>query len=119
MGKKSLGTPRGRVKQVLRQLSLRSRERAAALRRDGYACQVCHAKQSKARGREVAGEVHHIAGVQWEKLIDLVYEMLLCAPDQMITLCRECHEKETLPKIQHNEAPGARVKPTWANGESQ
>lgn len=95
MKKNSARTPRSKVKQALRQLSLRSRERAAALKRDGYICRKCGRKQSKARGKELFVEVHHKQGVEWEKLIDLVYEMLLCSPDEMETLCHECHDEET------------------------
>ncbi len=92
MGKRSEGTPRSRVKHALRQLSLRSRERAAALKRDGYCCTECGIKQSRKKGAEVYVETHHIDGIAWEKLIDLVYEMLLCPPEKWRTLCKECHE---------------------------
>ena len=59
MGKRLLITPNSKIKASLRQLFLRSRERAAAIKRDGYTCQVCGAKQSRAQGREVYVEVHH------------------------------------------------------------
>ncbi len=94
MGKRSERTTRGAVKAALRKLSLRSRERNAAIRRDKYTCQICGVKKSVAKGREVQVEVHHKKGVQWEVLVDIVYEMLLCHPDDMITLCKACHEKE-------------------------
>lgn len=97
MGKRSESTPRGKVKEALRRLSLRSRERNAALRRDHYTCQICGAKKSVAKGREVQVEVHHTKGVQWDVLIDIVYEMLLCHPDDLVTMCKSCHEKETQP----------------------
>lgn len=94
MGKRLPGTPRSRVRAALRQLWLRSRERAATLKRDDYTCQLCGRKQSKAKGREQSVEVHHIDGILWEKLIDLVYEMLLCHPDKLATVCPECHKEE-------------------------
>ena len=95
MGKRLPNTPRSRIRSMLRQLWLRSRERAAALKRDGYTCQVCGRKQSKAKGKEFAVEVHHKHGIaNWEKLIDLVYLHLLCNPDNLVTLCKECHDKE-------------------------
>lgn len=95
MGKKSLATPRGRVRSAIRKLWLRSRERAAALKRDGYTCQKCHRKQSKAIGREFDVQVHHLAGIgNWEKVIDMIFEEILCSPDQMQTICKECHHKE-------------------------
>lgn len=99
MGKRLESTPRSKVRQALRQLSLRSRERAAALKRDKYTCLRCGIKQSKAKGREVAVECHHINGVQWDRLIDIVYEMLLCSPDKLQTLCKECHEQEKVCQL--------------------
>lgn len=94
MSRKLPHTPRSRVRSALRQLWLRSRERAAALKRDGYTCQRCNVKQSKAKGREVDVTVHHKDGVAWEALIDLVYERLLVDPERLETLCRGCHEGE-------------------------
>jgi len=76
----------------LRQLWLRSRERAAALQRDDYSCVDCGVKQSKAKGKEQKVEVHHKAGVlNWDEVIDAVFEYLLCDPDDLETLCPECH----------------------------
>ena len=93
MAKKSTSTPRGTVRSALRQLWLRSRERQAALKRDGYTCQNCGVKQSRAKGREVYVEVHHLGGMDWEALIDLVFASgLLCSPDKLETLCKECHK---------------------------
>jgi 5-methylcytosine-specific restriction endonuclease McrA len=95
MGKRLAGTPRSRVRQALRQLSLRSRERAAALRRDKYICQCCGAKKSVAKGKEVKVEAHHVRGIgNWEKVINLIYEEILVAPDLWETLCHECHKKQ-------------------------
>ena len=95
MPKRSLSTPRSQVRVALRRLSLRSRERAACLKRDYYTCQNCGKKQSKAKGREVNVQVHHKKGIQWDVLIDIVYEMLLCHPDDMQTLCDDCHKEIT------------------------
>ena len=95
MGKKLPGTPRSKVRAAIRQLWLRSRERAAALKRDKYTCTVCHRKQSKAKGKEMRVQVHHKHGIaNWEQVIDLIYEGILCNPDNLTTLCEECHEKE-------------------------
>ena len=94
MSRKQPNTPRSRVRQTLRQLFLRSRERAAALKQAGYCCQVCGIKQSKAKGREVRVEVHHADGIAWERLIDQVYESLLCHPSKMRVLCEEHHKQE-------------------------
>ena len=86
-------TPRSKVKAALHSLWLRSRERASAIKRDGYTCK-CGKKQSKAAGREISVEVHHLNGVEWEQLIDLVYEKLLQRPEDYLTLCRDCHKDE-------------------------
>lgn len=87
-------TPRSQIKSALRRLWLRSRERQEALRLDKYTCRGCGAKQSRAAGREIYIEVHHQNMVEnWDKLIDMVYQSLLCHPDNLITLCQKCHEK--------------------------
>ena len=95
MGKKTLWTPRSRVRSALRQLFLRSRERAAAVKREGNTCECCRRKGSVAKGKEVKIEVHHQDGVcNWEVLIDEVYWSLLCPSDKLKVLCKECHQKE-------------------------
>ncbi len=95
LGKRLPHTPRSKVRSALRQLWLRSRERAAALKRDKYTCQACHRKQSKAKGKEFAVEVHHKDGIpNWEAVIDAVFKYILCDPDHLETLCGECHKKE-------------------------
>ena len=96
--KNELKTPRSKVKDALRRLFLRSRERGYAIKRDHYACQCCGIRQSKAKGREVTVEVHHIDGVDnWGQIIDQVYQFILCHPDGLITLCKDCHEKQHEP----------------------
>ena len=92
MGKKQPNTPRSRVKHYLRLLWLRSRERAKALKDADYTCK-CGRKQSRAKGKEVYVEVHHLKEIDWEALIDLVFERLL-NPEKEV-LCKECHAKET------------------------
>ena len=87
-------TPNSRIRAALRKLFLRSRERAAALKRDGYTCQECHVKQSKAKGKEVYVEVHHEEGIcNWGELIQAVRKYLLCDPKLLKTLCEDCHDK--------------------------
>lgn len=86
-------TPRSKVRSAIRQLWLRSRERSSALKRDGYACQECGAKQSKARGRDVKVQVHHLNGIDWEKCIDYIFRHVLVDPKELETVCEECHKK--------------------------
>lgn len=94
MSKKLEFTPNSKIKNVLRMLWLRSRERAKAIKRDQYTCQACGRKQSKASGREFKVEVDHIHGIDWDGLCDLIHERLLQTSDDLITLCKECHDKK-------------------------
>lgn len=96
MGKKLPTTPKSRVRSALRQVWLRSRERAAAIKREGGCCEICNRKQSKAKGKELSIEVHHLDGIEWEKIIEYVYRHLLVHPDKLEVLCKECHGKEHL-----------------------
>lgn len=93
--KKSKYTPNSQIRSSLRMLFLRSRERSEAIRRDKYTCQKCGAKQSRAKGREVYVEVHHKDGVlNWEEVFKAVRTYLLCDPELLECLCKDCHEKE-------------------------
>jgi len=96
--KRSDRTPRSRVRQSLRQLWLRSRERASALKAESYTCEECNRKQSTAKGKEIKMEVHHNNGVEWDFLIDEVFRVLLVHPDNLTVLCKECHKKITRDK---------------------
>ena len=91
--KKLLYTPNSRIKQALRVLWLRSRERSQALQHYDYRCSVCSRKQSKAKGRELALEVHHLDGLDWAGLYAEIRRRLLVSPDRLAPLCKECHEK--------------------------
>lgn len=86
-------TPTSQIRSALRKLWLRSRERVAALKRDGYSCQCCGVKQSKAKGREVAVEVHHTRGVRWDEIFRTIRAELLADPVLLQTVCVECHKK--------------------------
>jgi len=94
VGKKLPGTPRSRVRAALRQVWLRSRERAAALKRETNHCERCGVKGSAAKGREVKLQVHHRDGIDWDGVIDLVFERVLVDPSGLEVLCEDCHEKE-------------------------
>ena len=87
-------TPRARIKGMLRQIFLKSSERAEALKRDNYTCQMCGRKQSAKRGCECKVQVHHKEGIDvWDEIIDLIYNHLLCDVDNLETLCVDCHNK--------------------------
>ncbi len=91
--KKSLSTPRGRIRSCIRQMWLRSRERAAALKSTKYCCSECDIKQSTAKGKEVKVQVHHdpAIGDKWEYIIDYIIEHIL--ESNQYPLCRSCHKK--------------------------
>ncbi len=95
MGKRLPTTPRSKIRAALRQCWLRSRERQAAIKRDKYSCVKCHAKQSKAKGREVKVNVHHLDGIlDWDKLLDMILASgLFVGPDGLQTLCEKCHKE--------------------------
>ena len=94
MKKDTTRTPRSKVKNAIRQLWLRSRERATALKNAKYTCEYCNRKQSKAKGKELKVEVHHAHGIDWDGIVDLIIERVLQRPDDYIVLCKDCHKKE-------------------------
>jgi predicted HNH restriction endonuclease len=86
-------TPASRIRNALRLLWLRSRERAEALKNTGYCCSVCGAKQSTAKGREVKLQVHHVDGCDWDGVIETIRKKILQTPDRLTPVCKPCHEK--------------------------
>ena len=92
MGRRVPHTPTSQIKSALRKLWLRSRERRAALKRDSYTC-TCGRKQSKAKGREIAVEVHHLRGIRWKEMMEFIRAELLVDPEELQTLCVECHKE--------------------------
>lgn len=84
-------TPSSRIRQSLRLLWMRSRERGEALRNTGYCCSVCGVKQTKAKGREVSLDVHHLDGCRWQEAIDAIRKHILQTPDRLAPLCKACH----------------------------
>lgn len=95
MGRRLPYTPSSQIRTALRRLWLRSRERASALRRDGYTCCRCGRKQSKAKGRELAVEVHHVSGAtKLKEIEEVIRKNLLCDPAMLETVCVDCHEKQ-------------------------
>jgi hypothetical protein len=53
-------------------------------------------KQSVAKGKEVKLEVHHVGGIDWDGIFDLIRKRLLDIPQK--PLCKACqkleHDKE-------------------------
>jgi 5-methylcytosine-specific restriction endonuclease McrA len=95
MPKKLLTTPKSKIRAAIRQLWLRSRERSAAIKREHNTCEICGAKGSVAKGREVRIEVHHLEKIEWEKVIEYIQKHVLVPPEKLMVLCKDCHKKET------------------------
>ena len=88
-------TPASQIRNMLRRLWLQSRERAAALKATGYCCAECGKKQSRAKGSECSLEVHHIYGVtNWAEIEAAIRRYLLVSPDELVPLCKSCHESK-------------------------
>ena len=70
-----------------------------------YTCEKCGVKQSKAKGKEQKVEVHHEHGIcNWDEIIDVIEEQLLCDPEYLQVLCPQCHlEVEHRAKIDKDE----------------
>jgi len=94
MGKRSKQTTNTMIRSALRRLWLRSRERQQAIKTAGYTCAECGAKQSKAKGKEISVEVHHLDGVDWDGLFDEIRRRLLHDPSRLQVLCKACHKKQ-------------------------
>lgn len=65
------------------------------MKRDGYSCQKCGIKASRAGGEVIKVEVHHKEGINnWDEIIESIRNNLLCDIKHLETLCKECHKKE-------------------------
>ena len=99
MGKRSLSTPRSIIRDAVRQVWLRSRERAAAIKAESNTCEACNVKGHKSKKHpeeNVIIEVHHLDGCHIERIVDMFFESgLLCDPSRLQVLCKECHKKIT------------------------
>ena len=94
MSKKLPYTTNSKIRQALRILWMRSRERSQALKNTNYCCSYCGIKQSVAKGREVKLLVHHLDGINWDGLFDDIRRRLLQDPKRLAPTCKACHDKE-------------------------
>ena len=90
VARKKPSTPRSRVKNAIRQVWLRSRERAKVLKDYDNRCADCGIKKSVAKGKEVKLEVHHEPPINWDGIVDLIFERVLNVPQ--LPLCKKCHK---------------------------
>jgi predicted HNH restriction endonuclease len=99
MAKKNpMKTPRSKVVDAVRRLFMRSRERGWKIKQQRYCCEICGAKQSKAKGREVKIEVHHRSGIgNWAAIAESIYKTVLNLADLQV-LCEKCHDKQHAEK---------------------
>ena len=93
MGKKLPYTPKSKIAGWIRRGWTQSRERAKVIKEAKYTCGQCGRKQSRAKGKEVKIEVHHIDKINWENVIRIVREEVLDKPQEV--LCKDCHRLET------------------------
>lgn len=100
-------TPNSQIRAALRQLWLRSRERGQAVKDQKNTCCECGRKGSVAKGKEVRINVHHVAGVDWSGLLDLIRERLLQTPDKYVCMCEECHVKHHKEEREEKETTDA------------
>jgi 5-methylcytosine-specific restriction endonuclease McrA len=92
MGRRLPHTPSSIIRNALRRLWLRSRERAAAVKRDSNTCQKCGRKGSVAKGRECKIHVHHARRRPgWEEVEMAIRYHVLQTPDDLVCLCEDCH----------------------------
>ena len=92
-------TSKTHIVRGLRQIWLRSKERAQALKRSKYCCISCGVKQSKAKGKEQKIQVHHLEGIgNWDKVINVIRDEILPDPDKLEALCPECHHSAEFMK---------------------
>jgi 5-methylcytosine-specific restriction endonuclease McrA len=94
-------TPRSRIKNALRQVWLRSRERAACLKASGHCCERCGTHASVAKGREVKLQVHHRDGINWDGIVDAVIAAMLPNSARLESLCEQCHAAQHESKHTH------------------
>jgi hypothetical protein len=95
MGKKLEYTPNSKIRQALRKLTLWSRERNAAMKRDKYTCTTCGKKKSARKGFEVKVEAHHKNGIDWQGVCDFIRERVLQTADDYECQCDDCHKIKT------------------------
>jgi 5-methylcytosine-specific restriction endonuclease McrA len=95
MGRKKPYTPTSCITGGIRRIWAYSRERQATLKRDKYTCQSCGKKQSQAKGKEVYVEVHHREPIDWAGIAAIIRERVLKTPDDLVTMCKECHDEIT------------------------
>lgn len=86
-------TPLSKIKNAIRQVWLRSRERGTAIKRDKYTCQDCKKKQTTRKGEEFKVQVHHIEEISWDDICLVIREKVLQTPDKYVTLCETCHDR--------------------------
>lgn len=88
-------TPTSTIKNALRVLSMRCRERNDALRDANRTCAKCGRKASVAKGKGVKVQAHHKRQPNWERIIAAIREELLQTKEGYEILCCECHKSET------------------------
>ena len=87
-------TPDAPLRSWLRRIWMKCNEKAYANKREGYCCEHCGAKNSRAKGKEVRVIIHHKKLINWDKIFRVLRRELLVSPDQLTALCDDCHKAE-------------------------
>lgn len=91
VSRKKPNTPRSKVKSVLGKVFLYSRERRAAIKRAAGKCERCGDPIDERGIKGTKPEVHHLDGLSWGAILDVIFERLLCDVSRLLVLCRRCH----------------------------
>jgi 5-methylcytosine-specific restriction endonuclease McrA len=86
-------TPASRIMSWIRRGWTQSREKHKVLKDAKYTCCQCGSKQSRAKGKEIYVEVHHVNKINREKIVEVIRKEMLDVPQ--IVLCKDCHHIET------------------------
>lgn len=89
------------IVSLLRQLFLKSRERSLVMKRAQHKCEICGVSD-----KDTKFQCHHKSKeINWEKIIGVIREELLCPSDELTYICNECHMK-----IHHMEKKGNQLQ---------
>ena len=93
-------TSHAMIKAALRRyVWLRSPERSAALRSTHNHCEDCDSRFTRAKGKEVLPNVHHLQpiekqthnGITYADAIEVIRHILTPDPSRLAALCKGCH----------------------------
>lgn len=93
VSRKKPSTPRSLVKASLGRIFLFSRERRAAIKRAAGKCERCGDPVDVRGIKGPRPEVHHLDGLSWGAILDVVFDRLLCDVSRLLVVCKKCHDE--------------------------